>query len=1019
MDSACPKPVSGEVWVTGYLETLNNEELADVSTIASNESFKFGDGPPKQSKYKICLPIYVGASKRLLWLDVVEADIPLLLGQQTMGLFNMTINFGEKTLYVDNVRNDELFFSSSGHYCLPMKQNNAVMVTSSLPLSGCVLRNQSDTDDSADSIWLTNDLLVQDMSAAERKKVAWKLHRQFNHCSYDKIAQLLKDAGVTDKNLMDELKGIRHSCDTCLKYKRSSPRPAVGFPMAKNLNETLAMDLKEITGQGKKLWFLHIIDLATRYSGACIVESKNKEVIVSAIFKCWISVFGSPLKILVDNGGEFANDVFMDYCENFNVRIKTTAGESPWSNGTVERHNGLIGQSLDKICEETDCELDVALAWAVSAKNSLTNVHGYSPNQLVFGRNPNYPCVLENYPPALEGKSISKTVADNLNAMHVARQEFIKSESSDRLRRALKHQVRPSSNVQFFIGDDVYYKRLKSKYWQGPATVIGQDGQQILVKHGSYMYRVHPCKVKLRKEASTTKSDCIALPNSNVVPHHAGRDNEIVTLQDSDSDEHLTPTSGNNSDSAEADNNVSSSRASEQSNIESVSNTLKKNLKISYALAAEPNQWRNGNIVRRTGKAKGKYKHCWAVENEDGVVVDLDFENDVVEWRVTDENEHAVVEVAQEEVLFIDQSKRDAVQDAKDKELKSWQNNNVHTEVEYCGQFCISTRWVLTEKVTDGEIRLKARLVARGYEEDSKHLLKDSPTCSKQSFRLMLVIISSNNWICHSIDVKTAFLQGKPINRDVYLMPPKEFKREGFIWKLNKCVYGLNDASRTWYLRVREELERLGVKVSSYDAGLFYWVRNSHLEGILRTHVDDFCWGGSSIFQENIIAVLYDVFLIGSEASSSFKYLGLNVNQVESKICVDQQEYVANLAPLDIPASRKKSDKLSSNEQTLLRKFTGQMNWLATQTRPDVLFDCCYLMGCITKATVDDIYRANKCLRRLKTDHVKLCFKRLPSLCDVHLKVFSDASFGNMFNGGSQGGYVVFLCNETDAVPLR
>ena len=175
--------------------------------------------------------------------------------------------------------------------------------------------------------------------------------------------------------------------------------------------------------------------------------------------------------------------------------------------------------------------MDIALAWAVSAKNSLMNIQGFSPNQLVFGHNPNYPCVLDNYPPALEGRSISKVVADNLNAMHAARQEFVKNESCEKIRRALRHQVRPSSNVKFFIGDDVYYKRLKSKTWRGPATVIGQDGQEVLVKHGSYMYRVHPCKLKLRQEASEVKTSTIEIlpDNRNSVPspdnlHEAGED---------------------------------------------------------------------------------------------------------------------------------------------------------------------------------------------------------------------------------------------------------------------------------------------------------------------------------------------------------------------------------------------------------------------------------------------------------------------------------------------------------------
>ena len=71
--------------------------------------------------------------------------------------------------------------------------------------------------------------------------------------------------------------------------------------MAKTFNETLAMDLKQWSSN---VWFLHIIDHATRYSSSCVIYNKEKEV-VKKLFENWITIFGNPGKILVDNGGEF------------------------------------------------------------------------------------------------------------------------------------------------------------------------------------------------------------------------------------------------------------------------------------------------------------------------------------------------------------------------------------------------------------------------------------------------------------------------------------------------------------------------------------------------------------------------------------------------------------------------------------------------------------------------------------------------------------------------------------------
>ena len=41
---------------------------------------------------------------------------------------------------------------------------------------------------------------------------------------------------------------------------------------------------------------------------------------------------------------------------------------------------------------------------------------------------------------------------------------------------------------------------------KGPASVLGQDGQQVLVKHGSYYIHVHPCRLTLERTPTTIQS---------------------------------------------------------------------------------------------------------------------------------------------------------------------------------------------------------------------------------------------------------------------------------------------------------------------------------------------------------------------------------------------------------------------------------------------------------------------------------------------------------------------------------
>ena len=145
------------------------------------------------------------------------------------------------------------------------------------------------------------------------------------------------------------------------------------------------------------------------------------------------------------------------------------------------------------------------------------------------------------------------------------------------------------------------------------------------------------------------------------------------------------------------------------------------------------------------------------------------------------------------------------VMKAKEFEVQSWQENDVYEEVEDTGQEFISVRWVITEKLKDGKPVVKARLVAMGFEEDTSDFGKGSPACSKESIRLALALASAFGWECHSLDVKSAYLQGNYIEREVYLHPPPEYY-SGQLWRLRKTVYGLCDAARAWYLRVKSQL---------------------------------------------------------------------------------------------------------------------------------------------------------------------------------------------------------------------
>ena len=182
-----------------------------------------------------------------------------------------------------------------------------------------------------------------------------------------------------------------------------------------------------------------MVDIVTSYTAAVIIDRKKKIIVVGRIFKIWLAFFGAPKKFHSDCGGEFANHVFHEMNEKFGIETSTTLGESPFSNRKVEIGNAMLYETMMKTMEDAKCSMETALSWAVCAKNSLQNSSGHSPTQFVFGQNICLPSMESDAPPALNPAKNSNLVRENLNALHKARENFVKSESSDRIKRALKY----------------------------------------------------------------------------------------------------------------------------------------------------------------------------------------------------------------------------------------------------------------------------------------------------------------------------------------------------------------------------------------------------------------------------------------------------------------------------------------------------------------------------------------------------------------------------------------------------
>ena len=1051
LDSGAPKSVGGEKWLNNYLNTLSQKDKESVTYEHSNNYYKFGSGSKIKAKRNVTIPAIVGDKSIKIKMDIIDGEIPLLLSREFMKKTNSELNFKNDTIDILEQKVN-LIITESGHYGLPLGRNRQVI---------------TDAERNSD---LKLTLHVRNMN---KKEIALKLHRQFSHPTAERLIQLVKNQSENCDELVNEIKEVTASCKICMEYRKTPPRPIVGLPLATRFGQVVAMDLKQFGN----VHLLHMIDHATRLSGGCIVRSKSPNVIVRQIFQFWISIYGTPEAFLCDNGGEFNNSTYQELAEKLNITIKTTAAESAWSNGLVERHNGVLGEMIKKTQSDSGCTLEMAIAWCLNAHNSLSNVHGFSPFQLVLGKNPSLPCLATDKPPALNDETTSDIIRKNLNAMHAARQAHIKCESDSKIRRALSHNVRTSGDTVYVTGDKVYFKRVDSKKWQGPGVVLGQHGQQVLVKNGGTYIRVHPCRLTLVKQTIVGfKEPQNKSPNESNNPM-----TKPSTYKDSDTDEYehqtedlaqrnerncvqhqeninqteendVEPTNSDEEEFLEVESDMRpevnlNNTAMQQTNPQSVldtelthgessdqkrqlcseSKSLKPGVMVKFKNPGE-NNWKTTKLVSRAAKKGGKYDGEWNTINANDERQVINFDKDVPDWQIIQQEKVEVNytlscnEATQIEVYlaqsFIKENK-EQIQAAKIRELESWTKNMVYEEVEDQNQYCISGRWVVKPKMIDNKQSVKARYVLRGFEEETK-FRTDSPTCQRESVRFALSVFATQKWKLHSIDFKTAFLLGDPIERDVFVKPPKEACTTK-IWKLKKTVYGLKDAPRKWYLRLKQSILNRGCKLSSIDNGMFLMHVEGELIGMLVIFVDDVLWGGTHVFKEKVISKLKSELEVGSEKDSAFEYIGISMVQNEDySIVINQKQYIDSiLEMIELTRDREsqKNSLISSTERKLLKSAVGRLNWVSGITRPDISF----MVGTVCtgrKATVEDLIKTNKIIKHVKSTPTDILFPQLIDLKQAHIKVYTDASYQNCSDGGSQGGHVVFITDGTKSSPV-
>ena len=99
----------------------------------------------------------------------------------------------------------------------------------------------------------------------------------------------------------------------------------------------------------------------------------------------------------------------------------------------------------------------------------------------------------------------------------------------------------------------------------------------------------------------------------------------------------------------------------------------------------------------------------------------------------------------------------------------------------------------------------------------------------------------------------------------------------------------------------------------------------------------------------------------------------------------------------------------SPTKITEVKQLIGQLNWLATQTRPNLSFDMSTLSFILKQENVECIKQINQTVKKAEKEKSQIHIPNLGNPEFLQIIAYSDASFANLTDGGSQGNYIIFL----------
>jgi transposase InsO family protein len=243
----------------------------------------------------------------------------------------------------------------------------------------------------------------------EKLKIFQEMHMKptGGHLGMNKTYERMKLFTVWP-GMKKETENFIKKCEICQKNKITQHKVKMPLQITTTPEvvwEKCCMDIVgplTITTEGHN-YILTFHDELSKYTIAVPISQQVADTIARAFDQEIVLKFGIPQVILTDQGSNFLSELFTNVCKLLNIKKLKTTADRPQTNGGIERTHRVLVEYLRCFILEDQSDWDKWLPYANFVFNTTPHSStGFTPHELLFGRRPNIPGILQKETPEIQ-----------------------------------------------------------------------------------------------------------------------------------------------------------------------------------------------------------------------------------------------------------------------------------------------------------------------------------------------------------------------------------------------------------------------------------------------------------------------------------------------------------------------------------------------------------------------------------------------------------------------------------------